>query len=57
MLSKLPAAAIHAPWEADAGTLAAAGVDLGETYPRPVVDHAAARKRALAALATIKAER
>ena len=56
-LAKLPAAAIHAPWEADAGTLAAAGVDLGETYPRPIVDHAAARKRALAALETIKAER
>ncbi len=56
-LAKLPAAAIHAPWEADAGTLAAAGVDLGETYPWPIVDHAAARKRALAALETIKAER
>ena len=54
-LAGLPAAAIHAPWEAEAGTLAAAGVRLGETYPRPIVDHAAARQRALAALETIKA--
>lgn len=54
-LAKLPPAAIHAPWEATAGTLAAAGVRLGETYPRPIVDHAAARQRALASLETIKA--
>jgi deoxyribodipyrimidine photolyase len=29
-------------------------VTLGETYPRPIVDHAFARKRALAALAATK---
>ncbi len=56
-LAKLPAAAIHAPWEAEAGTLAAAGVRLGETYPRPIVDHSAARQRALAALETTKSGR
>ena len=33
-----------------AGDLAAAGVELGVTYPRPIVDHAEARKRTLAAL-------
>jgi deoxyribodipyrimidine photolyase len=32
-LSQLPAAYIHAPWEAPAAALAAAGVVLGETYP------------------------
>jgi hypothetical protein len=32
-LSQLPAAHIHAPWEAPAAALAAAGVVLGETYP------------------------
>ncbi len=53
-LTKLPDAAIHAPWQADAGVLATAGVDLGTTYPMPIVDHAAARTRALAAYATIK---
>jgi deoxyribodipyrimidine photo-lyase len=40
---------IHRPWEAGADELSAAGVRLGETYPRPVVDHAFARARALSA--------
>ncbi|MBX3223885.1 MAG: deoxyribodipyrimidine photo-lyase [Labilithrix sp.] len=39
---------IHAPWEAPAAELARAGVVLGETYPRPIVDHAFARQRFLA---------
>jgi len=46
-LRELSANAIHAPWRADRDTLAAAGVTLGATYPEPVVDHAAARKRTL----------
>ena len=46
-LHKLPAKAIHAPWRADRDTLETAGVTLGATYPEPVVDHAAARKRTL----------
>jgi len=29
-------------------------VTLGKTYPRPIVDHATARARALAAYSTIK---
>jgi len=40
---------IYAPWEAPKGALDAAGVRLGETYPWPIVDHAAARERALQA--------
>ncbi|GAM99314.1 deoxyribodipyrimidine photolyase [alpha proteobacterium U9-1i] len=52
-LAKLPNAALHAPWTADAATLKNAGVVLGETYPAPIVDHAEARARALAAFATI----
>ncbi|MFN0160382.1 MAG: cryptochrome/photolyase family protein [Burkholderiales bacterium] len=47
-LAKLPAAAIHAPWQAPPLTLAAAGVRLGDNYPMPVVDHALARERTLA---------
>ena len=35
---------------ADAATLRRAGVILGTTYPKPIVDHAAARERALRAL-------
>jgi deoxyribodipyrimidine photo-lyase len=53
-LAKLPDDAIHAPWEATPMTLAAADVRLGETYPHPIVDHAAARARALAAYASIR---
>lgn len=50
-LKHLPAEVIHKPWEAGELVLAASGVRLGETYPHPIVDHAAARQRALEALA------
>ncbi len=50
-LAALPAKHIHQPWAAAEDTLAKAGVRLDETYPRPIVDHAAARKRALDAYA------
>ena len=40
---------IHAPWEADAGVLRAAGVKLGEHYPAPMIDLKASREEALAA--------
>jgi deoxyribodipyrimidine photo-lyase len=48
-LGELPAKVVHRPWEADADVLEEAGVELGETYPEPMVDHAEARKEALAA--------
>ena len=53
-LANMPAKHIHAPWQAPAAVLAEAGVRLGGTYPEPIVDHSAARKRALAAFETIK---
>jgi len=53
-LAALPAKAIHTPWEAASGVLHKAGVRLGETYPKPIVNHDAARARALAAFATIR---
>jgi deoxyribodipyrimidine photo-lyase len=34
--------------------LAAAGVELGKTYPHPVVDHAEARERTLLRYAVVK---
>jgi deoxyribodipyrimidine photo-lyase len=40
---------IHAPWELAPLDLAAAGVHLGDEYPWPIVDHAEARERTLAA--------
>ena len=48
-LSDLPNEAIHAPWEANGDTLKKAGVALGKTYPRPIVEHKEARDRANAA--------
>ncbi|HPF70657.1 MAG TPA: deoxyribodipyrimidine photo-lyase [Candidatus Krumholzibacteria bacterium] len=54
-LGRLSARAIHAPWEAAPLELAAAGVTLGRDYPRPVVDHARARARALAAWDALRA--
>lgn len=48
-LDRLGADAIHAPWDAAPADLAAAGVRVGDTYPEPLVDHAAARDRAIAA--------
>ncbi len=55
-LARLPAAHLHAPWEAPPAVLEAAGVQLGETYPRPIVDHAIARAEALAAFTSIRGE-
>ncbi|QQM28860.1 deoxyribodipyrimidine photo-lyase [Martelella lutilitoris] len=53
-LAALPAKHIHAPFDAPKAVLEEAGVTLGETYPEPIVDHKAARKRALAAFEKIK---
>ncbi|WP_029006797.1 cryptochrome/photolyase family protein [Azospirillum halopraeferens] len=54
-LRNLPAAWIHKPWAAPANVLAAAGVRLGTDYPHPILDHPAARDRALLAYEGIKA--
>lgn len=53
-LARLPTEWIHEPWKAFEKDLATAGVRLGETYPRPIVDHATARVRALEALQQMK---
>ncbi len=45
----LPNAWIHRPWEAPEKILKQAGVELGINYPKPIVDHARARKMALEA--------
>lgn len=55
-LAGLPAKWIHKPDEAPASVLAAAGVKLGSTYPRPVVSHEVARSVALEAYRTIRRE-
>ncbi len=53
-LAKLPAPAIHAPWNVPSEILEKAGVELGRTYPHPIVDHKEARARALAAFESLK---
>lgn len=50
-LARMPARFIHRPWEAPVAVLEAAGVRLGLDYPRPVVEHRAARARFLATAA------
>jgi deoxyribodipyrimidine photo-lyase len=53
-LAGLDDARVHAPWELGPLDLAATGIALGDTYPAPIVDHADARERALAAYATAR---
>jgi deoxyribodipyrimidine photo-lyase len=48
-LANVPDRYIHAPWEMPPDVAASAGVRLGTAYPRPIVDLAAGRERALAA--------
>jgi deoxyribodipyrimidine photo-lyase len=56
-LAGLPDQWLHKPWKAPASILREARVELGRNYPRPIVDHGSARRRALAALGTIGAKR
>lgn len=52
-LRALPDRFLHAPWTAPASVLEHCGIRLGDTYPAPIVDHAFARQRALAALSQV----
>ncbi len=53
-LRELPSKWIQRPWEAPEEVLVEAGVVLGEDYPKPIVDHSQARKRALSAYGDIR---
>ena len=53
-IAGLPNRVIHRPWEAKPDALKAAGVVLGENYPKPIVAHEDGRKRALEAFEAIK---
>lgn len=48
-IAGLPDELIHAPWQAPRAALEAASIELGKTYPLPLVDLQEARDRALAA--------
>ncbi len=56
-ISSLAAVYIHQPWMAPQSVLAACGIQLGATYPYPIVDHNEARQRALQSLAVITGSR
>lgn len=53
----LPDRWLHAPWTAPSEVLRDSRLRLGTDYPRPIVDHDLARKRALEALGTVVAGR
>lgn len=53
-LEALDAAWIHKPFDAPDSALKKAGLELGKTYPKPIVDHGKARERALAAFKSLK---
>ncbi|WP_291196563.1 deoxyribodipyrimidine photo-lyase [Hyphomonas sp.] len=55
-LARVPDKFLHAPFEAPEGILKTAGVVLGKTYPKPIVEHSAARQRALDAYKQTKEE-
>jgi deoxyribodipyrimidine photo-lyase len=50
----MPTNYLNKPWEAPPEVLREAGVELGKTYPKPVVRHIDARNRALEAYNDIK---
>ena len=56
-LERLPTKFLFNPWEASDSILSEAGVVLGETYPRPIVDLRASRIRALKAYASIRGDK
>jgi deoxyribodipyrimidine photo-lyase len=53
-LTALPDNYIHRPWEAPAAVLGAAGVELGRTYPGPIVDFRVSRQAALDGYARVR---
>jgi deoxyribodipyrimidine photo-lyase len=53
-LARVPDAYLHEPWTMPPGVQDAAGCVIGRDYPAPIVDHGAARERALAAYAAAK---
>ncbi|VTU36910.1 Deoxyribodipyrimidine photo-lyase [Variovorax sp. PBL-H6] len=53
-LANLSDTSIHAPWTVAPLELEAAGVRLGDNYPRPIVDHAEARTRTLERYAVVR---
>lgn len=56
-LSKLSNKWVHKPWECPAPLLEKARIELGKTYPSPIVDHSEARDIALEAYEELSSKR
>jgi deoxyribodipyrimidine photo-lyase len=56
-LESLPKKHIHSPWKASDAELRDANIQLGVSYPKPIVDHNMARGRALASYEQMKEKR
>ena len=52
-VGRLPDRFVHCPWEAPDHVLEGAGLRLGKDYPRPIVDLAGSRERALDAFKSL----
>jgi len=52
-LRQVPSRYIHAPWDAPASMLEQAGVRLGASYPRPIVDLKTSRQEFLERAQTV----
>lgn len=55
-LIDVPDKFIHEPWKMPPDVQRQSGCVIGETYPAPIVDHAAARKKTLALFASVRSE-
>ncbi|MEL7430072.1 MAG: deoxyribodipyrimidine photo-lyase [Pseudomonadota bacterium] len=53
-IANLPTKYLHAPHEAPEDELSKAGIELGKTYPLPIVDHKQARQAALDGYEAVK---
>ena len=53
-LAELPNKYLFTPWEAPEKILSDAGIQLGKTYPKPIVNLKESRERALAAFSNLK---
>ena len=53
-IASLPNKYLFSPWEASEATLKQSGIELGSTYPRPIVDLKESRELALTAFKSLK---
>ena len=55
-LSDVPDKYLHEPWKMPSDAQRASGCVMGQDYPEPIVDHAAARKKTLALYSAVRSD-